>query len=110
MLGPTWKMALISVEGEIYQEVGCLFGMSCPRLSWLIRRKLHKKDFLIIWQELIKTETESLSFDFYKRNYDANQRYYLKIINARTEKEIDSREVLLDLPEMEYWVGDIWCE
>ena len=27
---------------------------------------------------------------------------YLKIINARTEKEIDSREVLLDLPEMEY--------
>ena len=34
-----------------------------------------------------------------------NQRYYLKIINARTEREIDSREVLLDLPEMEYWVG-----
>lgn len=31
-----------------------------------------------------------------------NQRYYLKIINARTEREIDSREVLLDLPEMEY--------
>lgn len=51
---------------------------------------------------LIKTETENLSFDLLKRNYDANQRYYLKIINARTEREIDSREVLLDLPEMEY--------
>lgn len=44
----------------------------------------------------------TLEFDLQKRNYDANQRYYLKIINARTEKEIDSREVLLDLPEMEY--------
>lgn len=44
----------------------------------------------------------TLEFDLQKRNYDPNQRYYLKIINARTEKEIDSREVLLDLPEMEY--------
>ncbi len=51
---------------------------------------------------MIKTETENLSFDLLKRNYDANQRYYLKIINARTEREIDSREVLLDLPKMEY--------
>lgn len=44
----------------------------------------------------------TLEFDLQKRNYDANQRYYLKIINARTEKEIDSREVLLDLPEVEF--------
>jgi hypothetical protein len=44
----------------------------------------------------------TLEFDLQKRNYDPNQWYYLKIINTRTEKEIDSREVLLDLPEMEY--------
>lgn len=44
----------------------------------------------------------TLEFDLQKRNYDSNQRYYLKIINARTEKEIESREVLLDLPEVEF--------
>ena len=44
----------------------------------------------------------TLEFDLQKRSYDSNERYYLKIINAKTEKEIYAREVLLDLPEMEY--------
>lgn len=44
----------------------------------------------------------TLEFDLQKRPYDSNERYYLKIINAVTGKEIYSREVLLDLPEMEY--------
>ena len=44
----------------------------------------------------------TLEFDLQKRPYDSNERYYLKIINAGTGKEIYSREVLLDLPDLEY--------
>lgn len=43
----------------------------------------------------------TLCFDLQKKSYDMNDRYYLKLINDRTGKEKLSREILMDLPEVE---------
>lgn len=42
-----------------------------------------------------------LSFDLQKKNYDLNDRYYLKVINAKTSQETLAREVVMDLPDVE---------
>lgn len=43
----------------------------------------------------------TLGFDLQKKNYDLNDRYYLKVINDRTGKETLAREIIMDLPEVE---------
>lgn len=43
----TWKLKLTNVKGEVFQEEGCLFSMSYPKLSKQIRKKLHRKDLLL---------------------------------------------------------------
>ena len=40
----------------------------------------------------------SLKFDIKKKNYDGNLRYFLKVINDKTNVEILSRQVIMDLP------------
>lgn len=42
-----------------------------------------------------------LSFDLQKKNYDLNDRYYLKVINEKTGQETLAREVVMDLPDVE---------
>lgn len=42
-----------------------------------------------------------LSFDLQKKNYDLNDRYYLKVINEKTGQEVLAREVVMDLPDIE---------
>ena len=43
----------------------------------------------------------TLGFDLQKKNYDLNDRYYLKVINDRTGNETLAREIIMDLPEVE---------
>ena len=40
----------------------------------------------------------TLSFDFKKKAYGNDQNYFLKVINDKTNAEINSRQVLMDLP------------
>lgn len=40
----------------------------------------------------------SLKFDIKKKNYDGNLRYFLKVINDKTNVEVLSRQVIMDLP------------
>ena len=40
----------------------------------------------------------TLSFDFKKKAYSSDQNYYLKVINDKTNAEVISRQVLMDLP------------
>ncbi|MDO4647204.1 MAG: BREX-1 system phosphatase PglZ type A [Eubacteriales bacterium] len=40
----------------------------------------------------------SLKFDIKKKNYDNNLRYFLKVINDKTNVEVLSRQVIMDLP------------
>lgn len=40
----------------------------------------------------------TLGFDIKRKNYDSNQRYFLKVINDKTNAEILSRQVIMDLP------------
>ena len=41
---------------------------------------------------------ESLKFDIKRKNYDSNLRYFLKVINDKTNVEVLSRQVIIDLP------------
>ena len=40
----------------------------------------------------------SMKFDIKKKNYDNNLRYFLKVINDKTNVEVLSRQVIMDLP------------
>ena len=40
----------------------------------------------------------SLKFDIKRKNYDKNLRYFLKVINDKTNVELLSRQVIMDLP------------
>ena len=40
----------------------------------------------------------SLKFDIKKKNYDNSLRYFLKVINDKTNMEVLSRQVIMDLP------------
>ncbi|MCD7882903.1 MAG: BREX-1 system phosphatase PglZ type A [Lachnospiraceae bacterium] len=40
----------------------------------------------------------TLGFDIKRKNYDSNHRYFLKVINDKTNVEILSRQVIMDLP------------
>lgn len=42
-----------------------------------------------------------LCFDLQKKNYDLDDRYYLKVINEKTGQETLAREVVMDLPDIE---------
>ena len=40
----------------------------------------------------------SLKFDIKKKNYDNSLRYFLKVINDKTNMEVLSRQVIMELP------------
>lgn len=42
-----------------------------------------------------------LCFDLQKKNYDLDDRYYLKVFNEKTGQETLAREVVMDLPDIE---------
>ncbi len=74
----TYRIHFVSSEGEIISNE-------------VIYKADHK-------EEKAGDRIATLGFDIKKKNYDNNLRYFLKVINDKTNVEILSRQVIMDLP------------
>ena len=98
------KVTNLRVSLDFYQE---------KSISDLVKAATYRIHFVSSEGEMISNEViyrvdsksekagdriGSLKFDIKRKNYDKNLRYFLKVINDKTNVELLSRQVIMDLP------------
>ena len=98
------KVTNLRVSLDFYQE---------KSISDLVKAATYRIHFVSSEGEMISNEViyrvdsksekagdriGSLKFDINRKNYDKNLRYFLKVINDKTNVELLSRQVIMDLP------------